>query len=320
MINLNHLSHSTKALTIVLMLALLIACDEADKPLAPYVGSPRLAGIQLEQENFSPKITWLGGYVSALGVNIGTKAALDSSLIMLVHTNGNNLRYPVKFGQVPDGAEDLTARYGGTRADKLIEDSTYTFWILKADIWDKAVQQAGKPICVDQDLSTATVEVREDTVYISSYNHAQETVPLDVYVNIAEVRSLGRLATITLMETDTSNSPIITWKIRQAGVTDSLIAAIGLVKGQAYSPSDIVWEAWVEDTSSGKPVYGKMNLIPPPLQIGQPIPGTKVFYEYPESGLERNQFYYLWIANKNWNGITHGRSADYYCYITFSTY
>jgi hypothetical protein len=320
MINLNHLSYSTKALTMVLMLCLSIACDESDKPLAPYVGSPKLTGIEIEQGNFSPKINWLGGYVSALGVNIGTTASLDSSLIMLVHTNGNNLRYPVKFGQVPDGAEDLTIQYGGTRANMLIEDSTYTFWILKEDVWEKVIQSAGKPICIDQDLSAAMVEIREDTVYISSYNHTQETVPLDVYVNIENIRSLGKLATITLIETDTSNNPVISWEIRQAGVTDTLVAAIGLVKAQSYSPSAVVWEAWVEDTSSGQPVYGKMNLIAPPITLGQSIPGTRIFYEYPESGLERNEFYYLWIANKNWNGITHARSADYYCYITFQTY
>jgi len=319
MSNLNHLSLLRKVL-MILIFCLLIACDESDKPLAPYVGSPELSGIEIEQGNFSPKITWLGGYVSALGVNIGETAILDSSLIMLVRTNGNNLRYPVKFGQVPEGAEDLTAQYDGIRTEKLIEDNTYTFWVLKADVWENVVQNAGKPIGIDQDLAASTVEVRKDTVFTSSFNHTQKTVPLDVYVNIENVRSLGKLATIMLIETDTSNNPIITWEMAQAGVTDTLIAAIGLVKAQVYSPAAVVWEAWVEDTSSGQPVYGRMNTIASPIIVGQHISGTRIFYEYPESGLERNEFYYLWIANKDWDGISHRRSADYYCYITFSTY
>ena len=72
--------------------------------------------------------------------------------------------------------------------------------------------------------------------------------------------------------------------------------------------------------SAGTPIYGKDDIIKSPVQAGQSFSSTYVFNEYPENGLERGKNYYLWIANKNWDGVTRLRFAKGYAYITFQTY
>jgi hypothetical protein len=56
------------------------------------------------------------------------------------------------------------------------------------------------------------------------------------------------------------------------------------------------------------------------LLPGQEFPETFVFTEYPAGGLKRNTDYYVWIANKNWDGENRQRFTLYYAYATFSTY
>jgi hypothetical protein len=63
----------------------------------------------------------------------------------------------------------------------------------------------------------------------------------------------------------------------------------------------------------------KHNVISPPLLSGQQLNNTKEFVEYPVEGLQRNKTYYVWIANKDWNGVGRLRATPYYAYATFKT-
>ncbi|MBN1559603.1 hypothetical protein JW998_05095 [candidate division KSB1 bacterium] len=296
------------------------SCTSDDDVLAPYAGPPNMSNIKIEEGSYVPKVTWVGGFACVLGVNRGATAILDSSLIMLVHQQNDQLRYPVSFGQAPSGAQDIAGDYGGRAATRLQEDNTYTFWVMQEEIWEQVAGLRNKILRVDDELPPSAIQVQEDTVVTSASGHAQTTISLDVYVNYRNVRPMGRLAELTLVSSDTSNNPIITWKIRQEGVTDSLVAAVGLVKAALYDPQAIAWEAWSEEAAEDRMVYGKSNIIPSPLLFGDSFPGTRTFYAYPADGLQRNQKYYFWIANKDWDGITHSRAANYYAYITFETF
>ena len=66
--------------------------------------------------------------------------------------------------------------------------------------------------------------------------------------------------------------------------------------------------------------YGKTDVIRSPLVTGQQFPGMRVFTVYPALGLRRNQDYYLWIANKTWDGIGRLRSTPGYGFVTFKTW
>jgi hypothetical protein len=312
-----------RSLVWVMVLTLSFACGEDKTPLAPYAGQPEMSSLLVEEGTHIPRFTWLGGYVAVLGVNQGPAAALDSTLLWLIYTNGNNIHFPVTFNQLPPGAEDLTTRYGGRHVDKFLEDTTYTFWVLKAETWSQVAANAGKPLRTNPNPTSAPVEVRSDTVIINSMNHLQNTRTIDVYTNIKEIRptdKLGILAEINVQQSYTSNNPIVTWKIRQSGVTDSLISAFGLLIGTAYDPNTTVWEVWSEEVIGGVSIFGKKNVIRSPIVMGQAFPETRVFTQYPAEGLERDKDYVFWVANKDWDGVDHRRSARNHAYIKFRTW
>ncbi len=304
--------------TITLLIVLFSSCSKEDNALAPYAGSSGMSDITVEDSSFTPKITWLGGYVSVVGVNTGTHAALDSSLVWLIYMPDNQIHYPVQYGTLPSGAQDLTGQYHGTFVDSLIEDSTYTFWVMKADDWNKISSMQNKIIVLDS--SVTDFETDGDTVRFSFYGHTQKTQNLDIYVNFTEIVMKGKLADIFVEQPRTSNTPMINWHIKQENVTDTLVAAIGITEGNQYNDSKIFWEVYSISDSAGNTYYGKKNVIPTPLIAGQELPETFVFNEFPATGLKRNTTYNVWIANKNWDGEHRTSVTPYYAYTYFTTY
>jgi hypothetical protein len=314
----NYLTGFFNLLLGIMIIIVFISCENSDNTLAPYVGSPNVSGLQIEAKSFTPKITWIGGYVTVLGINRGSNAALDNSLVWLIYKSGNGIHYPVQYGQLPDGAQDLTLQYGGSSIPELIEDSTYTIWVIKEDVWNVITANPGKIITLDSAL-TQTSSIVGDTIKLSASVHTQKTQNLDNYLNIYEIATFGRLGLISIEQTNTSNDPKIRWTITQPEVADTLIAAIGIADGGQYSSSASIWEAYSEVTENDTLFFGKHNVIPSPLIAGQNLSDTKVFVEYPIDGLQRNKTYYVWIANKNWDGVGRLRSTPFYAYATFKT-
>jgi hypothetical protein len=295
------------------------ACNKEDGALAPYIGSPQLSGISVEKLSFRPHIEWLGGYVSVLGINRGSKAALDSTLVWLVYSPGNSLHYPIQFGMLPSGAQDLTAQYGGVKPDSLSEDVQYTYWLMKEDAWKQVTAAANKNILVDSSLAASSVIISGDSVRVTPMSLVRSTENMDAFVNISSVETRGNLAAITVIQPTKNNYPLMRWKIKQAGVTDSTISAIGITEGNQYNPAGIRWEVWSVDSSTGKKVYGKNDVIASPLLLGPKIPGTQTFVEFPAEGLKRNIDYYIWIANKGWDQQGRTRFTSYYAYAIVHT-
>ncbi len=314
-----YLSQFSVMLLAVISALIFFSCSKQDNSLAPYEGASEMSGITVEDSSFTPKITWLGGYASVVGVNEGNHAGLDSSLVWLVYMPDNQIHYPVQFGTTPNGAQNLTSQYNGTPVDSLIEDSTYTFWVMKADDWNQISSMQNKILVLDSSLTTGVI-ISGDTIHLSPLGHTQKTQHLDNYVNFTEFFTKGRLADITVEQPRSSNNPVISWHIKQAGVTDSLIAAIGITEGNQYNGDKIVWEVYSISDSAGNTYYGKKNVIASPLISGQELPGTYVFTEYPPGGLKRNTSYYVWIANKNWDGENRTLATNYYAYAYFTTY
>lgn len=299
----------------IIMASLLISCSNDENPLAPYTGSPNLSEINIEQNSFEPAVTWVGGYASVFGVNKGSKAVLDSTLIWLVYASGNQIKYPVEFGELPQGAQDLTQQYGGTKVNTLSEDNTYTFWVMKEEAWDR-VKNSNAELVFDS-TSTAIIETT-DSIKITQKLFTSRTLPLDVFINVYGISTFGRLADISI-SSDLSNAPVVSWNIKQDGVTDTKLSAIGITEGGQFTPTNTIWEVYSVSELNGTTAYGKINVIPGPVKMGTSFEHTQVFYEFPEEGLERNKTYYLWIANETWDGANRLRFANGYAYATFST-
>ncbi len=300
------------------VIPLFISCSEDDNVLAPYSGGPELSSILVEESSFKPNITWVGGYAAVFGVNRGTEAKLDSSLVWLVKAEGNNLEYPLLFGETPSGAQNLTAQFGGNSIEKLNEDTDYTFWVMKQDAWDKASSQTGKIFIADSLIESGQVIVNADSLFLSTSFFANYSKSLDVFVNIDGISTFGQLGIISVEETN-SGRPIIDWTITQPGVEDSAISVIGICEGSQYDPGTTIWDVYSESTENGNTVYGAVNVINSPLNVGDTIPQTRAFVPFELEGLERDKTYYIWIANDLWDGEGRLRFAAGYAYATFNT-
>jgi hypothetical protein len=302
----------------LLIFVIIFGCDNNDNTLVPYAGSSQMSNISVESNSYNPKITWIGGYVSAFGVNKGNKAALDSTLIWLVHSDGDNIKYPITFNVLPSSAQDLTTQYGGKKVNSLTEDNTYTYWVLKSDVWSQVSGKQNVVLQIDSSVSSSTINLNADTAKISPYSSTLKTQSIDVYINIENVTPFGNLGVVSVTGV-LSNSPIISWQINDPNAPDSLLSAIGIVEGSQYQSSNAVWEAYSQRDSAGTTIYGKDDVIKQPVQAGQTLSQTYVFALYPSGGLQRNKTYYVWIANKNWDGVTRLRFATGYAYATFNT-
>lgn len=297
---------------------ILFSCSEENSGTAPYIGSPQMSTITIEEESFSPKITWVGGYAAVLGINKGKKSILDTSLVWLIKTDGNNLKYPVKFGELPNDAQDITNQFGGTHIDSLNEDEDYSFWVMKSDAWNQLSINTGKSFVVDSALSESTIINLADSVFISPSIFTSYSKRLDVFLNIEDISTFGQLGIISISETR-SNRPLINWQIIQSGVLDSTISVIGISEGNQYSPSNTIWEVYSEVIEGDSIKYGNLNVIPGPLNIGDSLSQTKVFVPFEQEGLERNKTYYIWIANNLWGGEGRLRFEKGYAFATFNT-
>jgi hypothetical protein len=235
---------------------------------------------------------------------------------MLAAMDQDDVRFPVTFGEIPPGAVDMTPAYGGRTITQLTEDRVYTYWVMKKEAWDLVQQHQGKVVMEDSE-SAQLINVRGDTVFVDSKVYAQLTQPIDQFVNISDVRSFGRLATLEVAQPMVAPEIVVSWTIKEDDVSDSLVAAVGLVEGQQYAEARAVWETWSEENVNDNLVYGKKNVIASPLVLGQDFPETRIFYEFPAEGLKRGSDYYVWIAAKEWDGASRLRSTSYYAYLTF---
>lgn len=304
-------------------IVIIIGCKEENGPIAPYEGKTNLQDITIEQNSYNPKITWLGGYVTTLAVNKGNNAILDSSLIWIINSSNDAVTYPATYGSTPkSGEENLTELYGGIIQESLTEDNIYTFWIAQENVWSILASNTGKMIHIDSSLIEGENYVSGDSLLVAENYFSKLTYPLDVFINVDEssIQNRGRLGTISIEQTNTSNNINITWEFNEESISDLSIAAMGICEGQQFDINNQVWDLYSIEQANGENIYGSKNIITQPISLGNDVEETRVFYEFPETGLERNKNYYLWIATNEWDGESRGRTANGYATITFETW
>lgn len=261
-----------------MMLTLLLAtlatarCGSEANPLAAYEGERPLTFLRVTQ-SFTPQIQWVGGRVAAVGVNRGTRAALDSTLVWMTRAEGNTIPSFVTVGDPGQTDADAVARYGGTAEDRLAHGGTYTFWMA-----ERAV--------LDADL---------DSTAFDGVNFADTTLTLDL---LLAGRALGGVDVDIVVgreETLEGTRYLVQWT-----PGDVLFRQVGITEGRVGSFTGLVWHAVVPDGAEGG--------FASPVEIGQAPPGTDEIVAW--SGFEPAT-YILWMTTADWDGAFGPRSDGY---------
>jgi hypothetical protein len=213
-------------------------CTDEANPLAPYEGSRPLVLLRVTQ-NFAPEMQWVGGRVAAVGVNRGSEAGLDSTLVWLQEAPGDEIGSYVTVGE--NTAADLVRSFGGEPVDRLSDGEEYTFWIAERSAFDLAL-----------DSTLIDPAAFADTTFtMNLLLRGSSGGDLDLDVDY-EIQREERLLESRFVVTWTPEVPFRQLAIRAASTG-------------GYT--DLVWHILIPEGEAGE--------ITPPLVIGETPPGVQ---------------------------------------------
>ena len=273
-------------LAVLLAWAALAGCTDETNTLAPYEGSRALDLLRVTQ-NFTPELQWVGGRVAAVGVNRGSTAALDTSLVWLQTAPGNDIGSYVTVGQ--NTADELVRSFGGTPVDSLADGETYTFWIAEQSAFDLAL----------------------DSTRIDSGAFADTTFTMELLLrgNSRGDSDLGVEYRVVREERLTETRYVVTWTPEVA--FRRLAIRVAPVGGF----TDLIWHVLVPDDEQGE--------IRPPVVIGETPPGAQEavpfqgfvvddeFHAPDDSTDVAAPVHTLWAVTENWNGAFTPSATGY---------
>ncbi len=251
----------------------LLGCSDASNPLAPYEGDRPLTLLRVTQ-SFTPEIQWVGGRVAAVGVNRGSRAALDSTLVWLQESPADDIGSFVTLGQ--HTASDRIRALGGTPADSLTDGGQYTFWIAERSALDAGLDPQRLPAgAFDDTTFTASLVLR-------GLSGGDRSLGLQYRV-LRDEKLLGSRFVVTW----TPGIPLRRLAIRQAA-------------GGGFT--DLVWHVLIPD--------GEPGGILPPVVVGEVPPGAEEAVPFPEAGFTPAT-YTLWGVTGDWDGGFSNASKGY---------
>jgi hypothetical protein len=254
-------------------------CDAAEHPLAPYEGARPLLIERLTQ-SFAPDVQWVGGRVAAVGINRGSRAALDSTLVWLRTTSGDDLGSPIMVRAEND--EDAVMMHGGMATDSLGSGETYTFWLATRSVYDAGLQQ-----------SALNEHSFADTTLTPGYVLAGRSGG-GVEVDFTIYRDERLLSDDFVVSWTPASQPFRQMAIRQA--------TLG-----GYT--DLLWHVVLSDEQD--------DTIAPPLVIGEAPEGAVVAVPWSDFA-EGNHV--LWASTSAWSGDSFGfRTNGYAFYQLFAS-
>lgn len=277
---------SPGALATVIPWLLMVGCsgDSVDS-LAPYEGHRPLTFLKITK-SYTPEIQWLGGWVAAVGVNRGERAALDSSLVWLMTAEDNSIRSYVTVGTNTDTV--TIEQFGGTPQDSLEDRTGYTFWLAEKEMFEAGL----------------------DTVFNDGYNFVVTTITLDLRVNgVTKGEKSGNelVVTMTVFQNESlaENQFILGWS------PDSIaFRQIAIRKGKTIPGWDnLEWHILTPDSLEDN-VY-------PPVVLGAQIEGTDVVIPWTAGEFERNKIYTVWMSNSKWTPGNFSMDAYGLAFFTF---
>jgi len=271
-------------LSLAIIAAAFIHCgDDNDDLLAPYTGSRPLQWLHVTKST-TPDIQWIGGRVAAAGVNRGSRAAFDSTLIWLRTSPDNQIGSYITFGSNPDLA--AISRAGGNPAAYLTDSTQYTFWLAdKSALTDGRPDTASNPFTFIDTSFVMNILVRGK---LGGERNSQGKELVDIV--------------ITRNETMLEDSYTITWTpaevaFRQIAIRTSSLGGF----------TDLLWHIVTPDSLPDN--------IHPPVRIGIAPPGTEEAVAWPESGFIKNKVQILWMTNSKWKVNNFAPTAAGYAWL-----
>lgn len=258
----------------------LASCDGGvSEVLAPYEGQRPFELLKITQ-SYAPDVQWVGGRVAAVGVNRGSRAALDSTLLWVRTAPGEDISSHVTIGEEGDAA--FVRQYGGTPVDSLPTDVPLTFWMA-----DRAVLEGGL------DSTTFTAESFLDTTFASFSYEIRGRLRTREDVEVSVYRDQKLL----------SDRLIVQWT-----PADFNFRQIALRKASSPGFADLIWHVVAPDGQPGLKAPFASNQVPAQAEVVVP---------WPEEGISPES-YTLWMTAPNWNS-TFTLTAPGLAYVTFFT-
>ncbi|MBC8401824.1 MAG: hypothetical protein H8E14_10085 [Candidatus Marinimicrobia bacterium] len=280
MLLLNNLIKRFNFISIVLVIFLL-GCDGGeDQTLAPYSAVRPLIWEQITRA-YNPDIQWLGGRIAAVGVNLGTVAALDSTLIWLTTMDDNVISSYATVGVNTDSTTILS--FAGTPSDTLENNSTYTFWIADKDIFDS----------------------RLDTNLITNHSFIDSTIKIKLGLSGLKggQRNLISSFTVERERTLLEEKIHVSWEPSDRGFRQLVLRT-----GTNGEYTNRLYHIITRDDS---------ETIYPPVTIGVgDTTNLIVAVEYIPFSLKKGKLYFLWMSTSQWTEGNFSSSA--WGYATFA--
>jgi len=271
-----------------LLLLLALACfpenDWGD--LAEYEGERPLEFLYITT-NKTPDIQWLGGRVAAVGVNKGTAAALDETLVWLMTAPEDIISSYVTYGDNTDYA--MLDSFNATFADSIEDNVKYTYWVAERSAFDAGLDST----------SQASYAFGDTTHRLKYIMPGLAGGQQDFSGNLLAKLSIQRA------ESFDSEHFILGWTPASEGFNQ-----LAVRKGSTGGVTDLIW--WVTTADSTDSIY-------PPVTIGEvPVSTTvTVLHEWSGVGFESGTTYFIWMSNSRWNEGNFSSKARGYVWFVF---
>lgn len=273
------------ALLALCILSLSGCTGDSEDVLAPYAAQRPLFFNKITS-SATPDLEWFGGRVMAIGINRGTRAALDGTLAWLRVGAMDTMNSYVSFGQGTSLAQ-LQA-FGGVLADSLDPDSTYTFWVATKTAYDARLDPA-HPAVNAFTLGDSTIVA---SYWLKGQAGGEGGTASPVYrIRIRrDQRYLGETYTIYWTPT-TAAFRNCALRLGSTGGYDALL--------------------WMITT------VGTNDNIRPPVVLGVAPTGVTEGTAYIQGSMIPGTVYTLWMSNRNWVG-TFALNARGYAFFRFT--
>ena len=277
------LAPSLYCLSLALLGLLAAGCDGTGPDQLPeYEGHRALEVLQVTQ-SYTPDLQWVGGRVAAVGVNRGSTAALDSTLIWIATADDNSIPSHVTISGEAN-QRSVVESYGGTPADSLASGEQYTFWLA-----EKSVFEAGL-----------------DSSSFDGMNFVDTTFTTQLQLTGLTKGEFGLVEEITVTRDQSllEERYIVNW-------TPSSIAfrRIAIQVGTTGGFDNLVWHVLVpEESTEG---------ILPPVVIGEAPENTEVAVEF--TGFVSGEGHTLWMNTSEWEGNFGFGATGYAAYQMFES-
>lgn len=255
------------------MTALLAGCDTDENPLAPY-GGERPFIIQNLTQSYSPDLQWVGGRATAVGINRGEAPALDSTLVWMRISSGDEISSPISIGDEFD-IEEVMSR-GGQPTDSLEDGVVYTVWV------------------ADQEALSAEL----DTTLLDNFSLIDSTFQAAYLLTGRSGGGVDVDFSIVRNQTLAGDEYVLNWT-----PADLAFRQIAIRQASSGGFTNLLWHVVIPEDEGGE--------MRTPVIVGETPPDAVVGTEWAGWG---DGTHTLWATTEEWDGESFGFNSPGYAF------